>query len=1035
MLSRLIQFSLSQRLLIGLLTLLLIGFGSRAMLNLPIDAFPDISPTQVKLIIKSPGMTPEEVESLITQPIEVELLGIPDQTVLRSISKYALSAITLDFAEGTDIYWARQQVTERLNNIWSDLPGNISGGLAPMSTPLSDMFMFTVDNDNLSLQQRRYLLDWTIRPALRTVPGVADVNALGGFVKTYEVAPRREAMAQMQVTNADIVAALQANNRNDGAGRLDQGEEAILVRVAGALTSLEDLAAIRLDNALGQSIPLSQISDISLGSLERYGSVTANGEGEVVQGLVIGLSGANARNVVDGVQDKLAELHTSLPEGTAINVFYDRSVLIERAVGTVSLALLEAVVLVVILLVLFLGNWRAAVTVSLVLPLSALFTFFMMDRMGMSANLMSLGGLVIAIGMLVDSAIVIVENIVSALGQQQVRQKNGGTPLPRLHIIFRAVKDVAVPVTSGVAIIVIVFLPLLTLQGLEGKLFGPVTLTIVFALLGSLALSLTAIPVLASFMIRKGSEREPWLSRQLLRAYEPLLDKALAKPLWLVGGSAALLVVSVLVFPLVGKTFMPTMDEGDIIVQLESIPSINLENSTRIVKQVEKELLSNVPEIQRIVSRSGSDEIGMDPMGLNETDVFLQLKPMAEWQADSKAEIEQKLRTVLERFPGINYGFTQPIDMRVSEMLTGSRGDIAIKVFGPDLATLNQLTQAISTRVETIDGAVDTTATINEGAQYLQVTVNRQRAGMLGIDVEALQNRLRAEIEGLPLGNIIEHTARVPLMLRYHKPQGDGVMQLQQSRINLANGSTIPLAELADIRRIEGPVGISRESGQRFAVVRTNVEGRDLVGFVDEAKAAIAADIDLPQSYSLAWGGQFENQQRAAARLALVVPVALGLIALLLFITFGSLKQTAIILSNIPFALTGGLLALWLTGQFLSVPASVGFIALLGIAVMNGVVMMSHFNYLQAKGLPMADVVKQGALRRLRPVMMTASTCAFGLLPLLAASGPGSELQKPLAIVVIGGLISSTLLTLFLLPVIYRRFHSTDHNNLSGETV
>lgn len=1035
MLSRLIQFSLSQRLLIGLLTLLLIGFGSRAMLHLPIDAFPDISPTQVKLIIKSPGMTPEEVESLITQPIEVELLGIPDQTVLRSISKYALSAITLDFAEGTDIYWARQQVTERLNNIWSDLPGNISGGLAPMSTPLSDMFMFTVDNDNLSLQQRRYLLDWTIRPALRTVPGVADVNALGGFVKTYEVAPRREAMAQMQVTNADIVAALQANNRNDGAGRLNQGEEAILVRVAGALTSLEDLAAIRLDNALGQSIPLNQIADISLGSLERYGSVTANGEEEVVQGLVIGLSGANARNVVDGVQDKLAELQTSLPEGTAINVFYDRSVLIERAVGTVSLALLEAVVLVVILLVLFLGNWRAAVTVSLVLPLSALFTFFMMGRMGMSANLMSLGGLVIAIGMLVDSAIVIVENIVSALGQQQARQKNGGTPLPRLHIIFRAVKDVAVPVTSGVAIIVIVFLPLLTLQGLEGKLFGPVTLTIVFALLGSLALSLTAIPVLASFMIRKGSEREPWLSRQLLRAYEPLLDKALAKPLWLVGGSAALLVVSVLVFPLVGKTFMPTMDEGDIIVQLESIPSINLENSTRIVKQVEKELLSNVPEIQRIVSRSGSDEIGMDPMGLNETDVFLQLKPMAEWQADSKAEIEQKLRAVLERFPGINYGFTQPIDMRVSEMLTGSRGDIAIKVFGPDLATLNQLTQAISTRVETIDGAVDTTATINEGAQYLQVTVNRQRAGMLGIDVEALQNRLRAEIEGLPLGNIIEHTARVPLMLRYHKPQGDGVMQLQQSRINLANGSTIPLAELADIRRIEGPVGVSRESGQRFAVVRTNVESRDLVGFVDEAKAAIAADIDLPQSYSLAWGGQFENQQRAAARLALVVPVALGLIALLLFITFGSLKQTAIILSNIPFALTGGLLALWLTGQFLSVPASVGFIALLGIAVMNGVVMMSHFNYLQAKGLPMADVVKQGALRRLRPVMMTASTCAFGLLPLLAASGPGSELQKPLAIVVIGGLISSTLLTLFLLPVIYQRFHSTGHNNLSGETV
>ncbi len=1027
MLSRLIQFSLTQRLLIGLLTLLLVGFGGRAMLHLPIDAFPDISPTQVKLIIKSPGMTPEEVESLITQPIEVELLGIPQQTVLRSTSKYALSAITLDFAEGTDIYWARQQVSERLNNIWGALPDNISGGLAPMSTPLSDMFMFTVDNDQLSLQEKRYLLDWTIRPALRTVPGVADVNALGGFVKTYQVAPRREAMAQLQVTNADIVAAIESNNRNDGAGRLDQGEEAILVRVAGALTSLDDLAAIRVDNALGQSIPLGQLADIALGSLERYGSVTADGTDEVVQGLVIGLRGANAREVVDGVRSKLAALNATLPEGTAINVFYDRSVLIERAVSTVVKALIEAVVLVMVLLVLFLGNLRAAITVSLILPLSALFTFFMMDRMGMSANLMSLGGLVIAIGMLVDSSIVIVENIVASLSQQQAQRTSDGTRLPRLHIIFRAVKDVAVPVTSGVAIIIIVFLPLLTLEGLEGKLFGPVTLTIVFALVGALALSLTAIPVLSSLLIKDCSEHEPWLSRQLQRIYEPLLDRALSRPRWLVAGSAGLLAISVLVFPLVGKTFMPTLDEGDIIVQLESIPSINLDNSTRIVKQVEKELLANVPEIARIVSRSGSDEIGMDPMGLNETDVFLQLKPASEWQVKSKADIEQKLRAVLERFPGINYGFTQPIDMRVSEMLTGSRGDIAIKVFGPDLATLNQLSQAIAARVETIAGAVDTTATINEGAQYLQVEVNRHKAGLLGVDVEALQTRLRAEIEGLALGNIIENTARVPLMLRYHKPQGDGVMQLQLDRINLPDGGTVPLAELADIRRIEGPVGVSRESGQRFAVVRTNVEGRDLVGFVDEAKAAIASDLNLPQGYSLSWGGQFENQQRAAARLALVVPVALGLIALLLFITFGSLKQTAIILSNIPFALTGGLLALWLTGEFLSVPASVGFIALLGIAVMNGVVMMSHFNHLQAKGLAMSEVVKQGALRRLRPVMMTASTCAFGLLPLLIASGPGSEIQKPLAIVVIGGLISSTLLTLFLLPIIYRQFHTTSH--------
>lgn len=1023
MLSRLIQFSLSQRLLVGLLALLLIGFGSRALMQLPIDAFPDISPTQVKIIIKSPGMTPEEVESLITRPIEVELLGIPNQAVLRSISKYALSAVTLDFVEGTDIYWARQQVAERLNNIWDDLPQGISGGLAPMSTPLGDMFMFTVDNDRMSLTERRFLLDWTIRPALRTVDGVADVNSLGGFAKTYEVAPRRDAMATMKVSTEQLIAALQANNSNDGAGRLDQGEEAILVRVAGALTSLSDIASLRIANADGETVALEQVADIRLGSLERYGSVTADGQEEVVQGLVIGLRGANARKVVDGVKAKLTELQATLPEGTSINVFYDRSQLIEQAVTTVTKALLEAVVLVIVVLGLFLGNIRAALTVALILPLSALFTFFMMRQMGMSANLMSLGGLAIAIGMLVDSAIVIVENMVALLAEQRQRNPEQRR-LPRLHILFRASKDVAVPVVSGVAIIVIVFLPLLTLEGLEGKLFGPVTLTIVFALLGALLLSLTVIPVLASFLLRESHHGEPWLSRKLDAVYAPLLQKALQQPKVIIVSAAAMLLVTVAVFPWVGKTFMPTMDEGDIIVQLESIPSVNLTSSTRMVQQVEKAIKENVSEIARVVSRSGSDEIGMDPMGLNETDVFLQLKPREAWEARSKEHIIQKLRAVLDQFPGINYGFTQPIDMRVSEMLTGSRGDVAIKVFGTDLSTLNDLAQRISARIETIDGAVDTTATLNEGAQYLQVDVDRLRAGELGIDADQLQRRLRSEIEGLPLGTIVEHGARVPLMLRFEKPRGDGVAQLQNNLITLPDGRALPLSELAHIRRTEGPVGISRESGHRFAVIRTNVEGRDLVGFVEEAKALVSQDVALPTGYTLAWGGQFENQQRAANRLLLVVPIALGLIALLLFITFGSIKQTLIILSNIPFAITGGILALWLTGEFLSVPASVGLIALLGIAVMNGVVMLSHFNHLLARGINVGEVVYQGALRRLRPVMMTATTCALGLVPLLIATGPGSEIQKPLAIVVIGGLISSTLLTLFLLPIIYRWLHA-----------
>ncbi|MBQ0718686.1 MAG: efflux RND transporter permease subunit [Gammaproteobacteria bacterium] len=1022
MLSQLIQLSLTQRLMTSLLALLLIGFGTQALLTLPIDAFPDISPTQAKIIIKAPGMTPEEVESLITQPIEVELLGIPKQTVLRSISKYALSSITLDFAEGTDIYWARQQVAERLNNIWADLPGSISGGLAPMSTPLGDMFMFTVESDQLSLQEKRFLLDWTIRPALRTVPGVADVNALGGFVKTYQIAPRREAMALLQVRNEDIVRVLQSNNKNDGAGRLDQGEEALLVRVAGAISSLDDIANTQVTNALGDSLSLSQVADISLGSLERYGSVTADGEAEVVQGLVIGLRGANAREVVAGVRQKLQDIQATLPAGVSTSVFYDRSVLIESAVKTVAIALIEAVVLVVVLLGLFLGNIRAALTVAAVLPFSALFTFLMMNKMGMSANLMSLGGLVIAIGMLVDSSIVIVENIVSSLAQQ----KNNPRALPRLHIIFRAVKDVAVPVTSGVAIIAIVFLPLLTLEGLEGKLFGPVTLTIVFALIGALLLSLTVIPVIASYLLKSASDEEPWLSRKLIALYSPLLDMALAKPKYLIATAAFLLLITVAIFPFVGKTFMPTMNEGDIIIQVESIPSINLQSSTRIVLQIEKALVRDVQEIERVVSRSGSDEIGMDPMGLNETDMFLQLKPKSAWQVKNKVELEHKLRKVMDEFRGINYGFTQPIDMRISEMLTGSRGDIAIKLFGQDLDQLNHYGQKIAEQVEQINGSVDTNASINEGAQYLQIEVDRYRSGQLGINADEIQARLRSEIEGLSIGTVIEGGARVPLVLRYSKLKGDGLTQLRNDIINLHGGGVIPLSELATIKRVEGPVSISRESSQRFTVVRSNVEGRDLVGFVDEARARIAENIDLPEGYTLTWGGQFENQQRAAARLALVVPVALGMIALLLFLTFRSVKQTLIILSNIPFAMTGGVIALWVTGGFLSVPASVGFIALLGIAVMNGVVMMSHFNHLVAKGLDISSVVKEGAVRRLRPVMMTATTCGFGLVPLLIASGPGSEIQKPLAIVVIGGLISSTLLTLFLLPIIYRKFHSSD---------
>ena len=1019
-LAGLVRFSLTQRLLMLLVVMLLIPAGWFAFSTIPIDAFPDISPTQVKIIMKAPGMTPEEVESRITRLIEVELLGVQRQTMLRSIAKYALTDITVDFEEGTDIYWARQQVAERLAAVRDDLPEDVSGGLAPMSTPLGEMYMFTVDSLELSITERRYLLDWVIRPALRTVSGVADVNALGGKVKSYSIAPRADAMLALGVTIGDLSEALETNNQNDGAGRLRRGEEALLVRSEGALDSIEAIQQTPVPNHGGKLITLGMVADVSLGSLERYGAVTENGAGEVVEGLVVSLRGANARDVINGIEQKLDELRESLPDHVSINVFYNRSHLVNRAVSTVSKALVEAVVLVLILLGLFLGNIRSALTVALILPLSAMVTFIAMRATGMSANLMSLGGLAIAIGLLVDAAVVVVENIVTKMSDEKIQT------LPRLHIIYRAVKDVTVPVTSGILIIILVFLPLLSLQGLEGKLFSPVALTIVYALAGSLLLSLTVIPVLASFLITSGSHKEPWLPRKLSAIYVPMLDKALEQERWVILPAVVLLVAAIVSFPFIGKTFMPTMDEGDIIVQLEKLPSINLETSLELDGVVEKALMEQVPEIRRIVARTGSDELGMDPMSLNETDMFLELNPQDGWRMETKAELEDAIREVLEQFKGINYGFTQPIDMRVSEMLTGSRGDLAVKVFGHDLTVLNGLAGEVAEVLSGIDGSTDVLTGVNEGMQYIVLRPKRDMIGRYGVNLQQVLDHVKVLVEGLPAGTVIEGSARVPIILRYAQTDGDPLEKFASELINLPGGSHVSLSTLVAAERVEGPVSVKREQGRRFVVVMSNVKDRGLVSFVEEAQSKIGETISLPTGYHMEWGGEFENQQRAARRLMLVVPVAIVLIFLLLFSTFRSVVQAGLVLANVPLALIGGVLALALSGEYLSVPASVGFIALMGIAVLNGVVMVSYFNQLRNRGLPINEVVRLGSERRLRPVLMTASIAALGLMPLLFMTGPGSEIQRPLAVVVIGGLITSTALTLFILPVLYRRFTGSD---------
>ena len=1016
MLSRLVALCLSQRLLVLVLTTLLSGLGLWALAGLPIDAFPDISSTQVKIIMKAPGMTPEEVETRITGPIEQELLGIPGQTILRSKSKYAIADITLDFEDGTDIYWARQQVSERLAGVVPNLPTTASGGLAPISTPLSDMFMFTLEGPQ-SLEEKRTVLDWVIRPQLRGLPGVADVNSLGGFVRSYEVVPDIAALSARGLTLGELHDALLSNNRSDGAGRLQENEESWLIRADGDVRSPEDLASIVVATRGGTPVRLADVAQVRIGALTRYGMVTQQGTGEAVEGLVIGLRGANAKQVVESVRERLAQVAPTLPKGMHTSTFYDRGTLVERAVSNVSHALGEAAVLVLVLLFLFLGNVRAAVAVIIILPLAALTTFLAMRLQGLSANLMSLGGLAIAIGMLVDAAVVVVENIEAHQSQPGAERHS------RLHVIYRATSEVAAPVTAGIAIIALVFLPLLSLQGLEGKLFKPVAITIVFALLGSLLLSLTVVPVAATWLL-KGHHSTPRLVVWLETGYRRLLEWVLRSERTVFIAAGAALVAATAAFMVLGKSFMPTMDEGDIVIQHEKLPSIGLARSAATDMQIQQAVLKEVPEVERFVARVGSDELGLDPMGTNETDGFVKLKPRDEWRRKDKTWVVDQIRAVTDRYPGVNTSFTQPIEMRVSELISGVRGDLAVKLFGPDLATLEQLAQRIAGELEQIKGSEDVNATQNGGVQYLQISLDRARIGRAGLDVEAVQNDLRSLVEGRQAGVVVETGRRLPLLLRgaLAATEGGGPDNFAQLRLPSAAGDALPLSELARLERTEGPVKIERENGSRMAVIRSNVRDRDLVGFVEEARARIAANVPLPTGYHLTFGGQFENQQRTAARLGLVVPVALVLIFLLLFATFTSVRQALLVLVNIPLALVGGVFALAMAREYVSVPASVGFIALMGIAVLNGLVMISYFNQLRARGMKIEEVVREGAVRRLRPVLMTASITAFGLVPLLFATGPGSEIQKPLAVVVIGGLVSSTALTLVLLPSLFRRF-------------
>ncbi|BAV33254.1 cytochrome C peroxidase [Sulfuricaulis limicola] len=1013
MITALIRFSLIQRLMALLFAVGLTAGGLWAFKALPIDAFPDISPPQVQVIVKAPGLAPTEVESRITFPIEMEMQGIPNQKILRSTTKYALSNIVIDFEDGTDIYWARQQVSERLTQAREALPAGAEVVLAPISTPLSDIFMYRVQGEGYSHSELRTLQDWVIRLRLRAVNGVADVNSLGGFVRAFEVQPDPRRLAAQGLSIDDLKHAIERNNRNAGGDRINRENSMLLVRTLGQLRDADDIRRITVVTRSGTPVRVNDVASVREGSLVRYGGVTADGQGDVVTGLVLLRVGANSRTVVEAVKQELARLAPTLPKGVTIEPFYDRADLINAAVLTVEKALGEAVLLVVLVLIVLLGNLRAALTVALILPLSVLFTFIMMNAFGVTANLMSLGGLAIAIGILVDAAVVVVENIHTQLA----RAPKG---VSRLHLVFRAVTEVATPVLSGILIIAIVFLPLFSLTGLEGRLFAPLALTIVFALLGSLLLSLTVIPVLASFLMREGgSHKEDRVLAAIKRVYLPAMRWALAHRKTAVGGALIALVFATALFPFIGKEFMPVMDEGQTVVNLEKASDISLEASLALDAPVQKAVLE-IPEVTGMICRSGADELRLDPMGFYQTDCFLRTKPREEWGYGLET-LHEKLRAKLEPFAKdeVEHGFSQPIDMRVSEMLSGVRADVAIKLFGDDFAVLEEKAGQIEEIVQRTPGASDVFRARLSGQGYLTVDIKSEQLARYGLNNEDVNDVVETAVGGRVVTEVIEGNRRFGVLLRYPEPARTSPADIERLLIKTVGGAMVPLGMVAKITEVDGPVLIQRELARRYVATRTNVEGRDVVSFVEDLKAAIEREVQLPQGYYIDYGGQFENQQRAAARLGVVVPVAIALIFFMLFSTFRSVRQAGLIILNIPFALIGGVVSLFASGLYLSVPASVGFITLFGVAVLNGVVMVAYFNQLREAGHTVLQAVQEGAERRLRPVLMTALIASLGLVPMLLATGPGSELQRPLAVVVIGGLFTSTLLTLVLLPTLY----------------
>ncbi len=1033
MIQRIVNFSLDNRFLVVVLWLLVAGIGVRSMLQLPIDAVPDVTNVQVQVLTNSPGVAPEEMEQFITFPVESAMSGLPKVEEIRSVSKFGLSVVTVVFEEGSDIYWARQLVGERLSAAREQIPpGYGNPEMGPISTGLGEIFQFEVKGEPMcgdspdtdacfTPMELRSILDWNVAFRLRAVQGVVEVNSFGGELKTYQVTADPGKLRAYGLAMGDVFSALRANNENVGGGYVAHQGEQYLVRGEALIETLSDIREIALKaNLDGTPVRISDVATVEFAPMIRQGAVTRDGKGEAVIGIVMMLIGENARVVVDRVNERLEQIEKSLPEGVSVDVFYDRTDLVQRTINTVAKNLAEGGALVIVVLLLLLGNLRAGLIVASAIPLSMLVAFTFMRQFGIDGNLMSLGA--IDFGLVVDGSVVMIENIVRKLAHRAPSDER-----PHLERVRESALQVARPVVFAVGIIMIVYLPILGLTGVEGKMFRPMALTVVFALGGSLVLALTLMPVMASFFLENVRETEPWLFRMAKRIYTPTLGPAIRHRGVTFGAAITLFVVSLATAPFLGAEFMPRLDEGAIAMQVWRLPSVSLEQSNDISTEIEKVLVDEFPEIKTIVSRTGRAEIATDPMGVEISDTYIILEAPSTWRFESKEELIAAIDDVLaKKTVGAIFSYSQPIELRVSELISGVRSDVALYLYGDDLTLLKKKADELVGVLQRVPGAAEVKAEQTTGLPMLRVHLDRRAMARYGIGASHVLETVQA-VGGAQAGVVLEGQQRYALQVRVPSSLRERPEQIGELRLVAPAGTggeprLIPLKEIADIRIEDGPAQISREAISRRISVELNVRGRDLAGFVADAQQAVAGQVEIPPGYLLDWGGQFENLQAASQRLAVLVPLALLLIFVLLYSSFSSGRMAALIYLNVPMAVTGGIFALALRGYPFSISAGVGFIALFGIAVLNGVVLVSYIVEMRERGLAPDEAAQEAARIRLRPVLMTALVASFGFVPMALATSAGAEVQRPLATVVIGGLVSSTLLTLLVLPAIYRWF-------------